>query len=156
MFDPRPFDADVEAIAHLTFVLRAELAAEECGDVVRPNGVNRRARQVFVDRLQIGLLAEDDIGGIFTLIHAPVVSSGEVPIDRATLPGEIVPPRMDALGLPGVGNVLRPRPVRDVREGVVGHAVVDTESAQLACQSVMTVPANLQAAGQPGRHAHMA
>jgi len=43
--------------------------------------MNRRARQIFVDRLQIRLPAEDDVGGIFALVHAPVVSAGEVAID---------------------------------------------------------------------------
>jgi len=83
VFDPRSFNADVETVAHFTFELRAELAPEERGDVVRLYCMNRRARQVFIDRLQIRLFAEDDVGGVFALVHAPVVSGGEVAIDRA-------------------------------------------------------------------------
>ena len=92
VFDPRSFDADVETVAHLAFELRAQLAPEESGDVVRLDGMNRCARQVFIDRLQIRLLAEDDVSGVFALVHAPVVSGGEVAIDRAAPPRELVEP----------------------------------------------------------------
>ena len=56
VFDPCPFDADIETVAHLTFELRAQLAPEESGDIVWLDGINRHARQIFVDRLQIALL----------------------------------------------------------------------------------------------------
>src|SRR5580692_4985169 len=63
--------------------------------VVRLDGMNRRARQVFIERLQIRLLAEDDVGGVFALVHAPVISGGEVAIDRAAAPRELAEPRVD-------------------------------------------------------------
>ena len=47
-------------------------------------------------------------------------------------------------------------PVRDLREGVVGHPIVDAELAQLARQPVVAIEVNLQAAGQPRRHPHVA
>jgi hypothetical protein len=58
VFDPRPFAAEVETVAHFAFELQTEFAPEECGNVVRLHGMNRRARQVFIDRLQIRLLAK--------------------------------------------------------------------------------------------------
>ncbi len=58
--------------------------------------MNRRARQIFIDRLQIRLLVEDDVGGVFALVHARVVSGGEVPIDWAAAPGELVEPGMNS------------------------------------------------------------
>ena|SRR5438128_294550 len=67
VFDPRPFNADVETVAYLAFVLRVELAPEKRGDVIRFDGMNRSARQIFIDRLQIGLFTEDDVGGVFAL-----------------------------------------------------------------------------------------
>ena len=61
VFDPRPFNADVETVAYLAFVLRVELAPEKRGDVIRFDGMNRSARQIFIDRLQIGpLLSKTD------------------------------------------------------------------------------------------------
>jgi hypothetical protein len=51
VFDPRPFDTDVETISHLTLVHGAQLAAQKGGDVIRLDSMNRRARQILVDRL---------------------------------------------------------------------------------------------------------
>src|SRR3954462_8019888 len=50
VFDPRPFNADVETVAYLAFVLRVELAPEKRGDVIRFDGMNRSARRIFIDR----------------------------------------------------------------------------------------------------------
>jgi len=136
--------------------------------------MNRRARQVLIDRLQIRLLAEDDVGGVFALVHAPVVSGGEVAIDRAAPPRELVKPGVNPFGFPSVGDALRFLPVSNMAEGVVSHSIVDAQPAQLACQPVMTCPgakrhwsvlswirwafglrlwsADLETAGQPRRH----
>src|SRR3982750_4564392 len=155
VFDPRPFDADMETVPHFAFELRAELTSEESGDVVRLDRVNRRARQIVIDGLQIGLFAEDDISRVFALIHAPVVSGGEVAIDRTAPPGELVEPGVDSLRFPSVGDPLCPWPARDMKKGVVGHSIIDTRLAQLTRQPVMAVAANLQTAGQPGRNAYV-
>jgi hypothetical protein len=111
---------------------------------------------VRIDRLQVRLFAEDDVGGVFALVHAPVVSGGEVPINRATAPGELVEPRVDSFCFPSVGNALRSLPVRNVAERIVSHSIVDAQFAQLACQPVMSVEADLQPARQPRGHTHMA
>ena len=63
---------------------------------------------------------------------------------------------MDSFGFPSVGDALRPLPVRNVAEGVVSHSIVDAQLAQLACQPVVPVEADLQPARQPRRHTHMA
>ena len=102
VFDSRPFNADVETVAHFAFELRVQLAPEESGDVVWLDRVNCRARQIFIDGLQIGLPAEDDVGGIFALVHAPVVSAGEVAIDRAAPPRELIQPGVNPFGFPSV------------------------------------------------------
>ena len=85
-----------------------------------------------------------------------MVSAGEVPINRAAAPGQLVKPGVNPFRLPAVGDPLRPLPVRDVRESVVGHPVFDAQLAHLACQPVMAVQANLQPARQPRGHAHVA
>jgi hypothetical protein len=146
----------LKTVTHFVFELQAELPPEESGNVVRLHGMNRRARQVLIDRLQIRLPAEDDVGGVLTLVHTPVVSGGEVPIDRAAAPGELVEPGMDSFGFPSVGDALSPLPVRNVAERIVGHSIVDAQLAQLACQPVMPVEADLQPARQPRRHSYMA
>ena len=95
--------------------------------VVRLDGMNRRARQVFIERLQIRLLAEDDVGGVFALVHAPVISGGEVAIDRAAAPRELAEPRVDSFCFPSIGDALRPLPVPNVAEGVVCHSIVEAQ-----------------------------
>ena len=117
--------------------------------------MDRRARHVLIDCLQIRLFTEDDIGGVFALVHTPVVSGGEVPVNRAAQPCQIVQPFMDPLRFPAVGDLLRPLPVGDVSEGVVGHPVIDSELTQLPRQPVMAIQADLQTAGQPWRHPHV-
>ena len=64
MFDPRSFDADVKAVAHFAFD-SVEFLAQKGGDVVGLDGVNGGSHQLFIDGLQIGLLPEDDVGGVF-------------------------------------------------------------------------------------------
>ena len=73
-----PSIADVETIAQFAFVLRAQLAAEKSGEIIRLDGMNRGARQIFVDGLEVRLLAKDDVGSVFALIYAPVVLRAEV------------------------------------------------------------------------------
>ena len=118
--------------------------------------MNRRARQVFIDRLQIRLPAEDDVSGVFALIHAPVISGGEVAIDPAAASRELIESGVDSFGFPSVGDALRPLPVRNMAERIVRHSIVDAQLAQLASQPVMAVEADLQPAGEPCRHPHMA
>ncbi len=156
VFNPRAFDADVESVFHLAFVLRAELAPQESSDVVRFDRVHRRARQVFVNGPEIGLFAEHDVGGVLALIHAPVLTGREVPQDGTVTACELIQPSVDPLRFPAIGDALCPLPVRDVGEGVVGHSIVDAEFAQLTGQPVVIVEANLQTAGQPRRNPHMA
>jgi hypothetical protein len=100
VFDPRSFDADVETVAHLAFVLCVQFAARESGYVVRLHGMDRRARQVLIDRLQIRLFAKDDVGSVFALVHTPVISGGEVFVNRAAQPGQIVQPLIGFVSLP--------------------------------------------------------
>src|SRR5713101_8147439 len=137
MLDPRSLDADVEAIPHFALELRAELAAEESGDIVWFDRVNRRTRQILVDGLEIRLFAEDDIRGVLALIHAPVISGCEIPIDRTASPGELVQPRMYPFRFPSIGDALGPLPVRDAGEGVIGHSIIDAQLAQLAGKPVV-------------------
>ncbi|MGI8744387.1 MAG: hypothetical protein ACR2NN_17800 [Bryobacteraceae bacterium] len=105
--------------------------------------MNRRARQILVDGLQVRLLAEDNVGGIFALIHAPVVSACEIPIDRAAPPGELIQPCMYPFRFPSAGDALSPLPVPDMGESVVRPSIIDSPLAQLARQLVVAVETDL-------------
>ena len=137
MFDPRSFDADIETIAHLAFKLRGELLPEKRRDVIRLDRMNRGACQIPVDGLQIGLPAENNVGGVFALVHAPVVAGGEITIDRTAQARQFVQPFVDSFRFPAVGDGVCLFPVPDVCEGVVGDSVLDPGLTQAARQPVV-------------------
>ena len=97
VFDPRSFDAGVKAIAHLALELWHEFLAQEGGDVIGLDGVDCRAAEVLIDRFEVGLLAEDDIGRVFTLVHAPVISHAEGTMNGTEATREHVQPAVQPL-----------------------------------------------------------
>ena len=135
VFDPRPFDADVETVAHFALELRAELAPEESGNVVRLDGMDRRARQVSIDSLQIRLLRNTMSVAYSHCVHAPVVSVAnrdKIGQQRRANSSSLVWIRLASHPL----RCLRPFPVRNGGEGVVHIEsrcpyVVDWPASQL-------------------------
>jgi len=105
----------------------------------RLDGVDSGAAEVLVERLKIGLFAEDDVGGVFALIHAPVIFHAEGAMDGAETTGESVQPAVQALDLQLVGDLLGPCPVADIDEGVVLKCEVDAAFAQPGPQPVVAV-----------------
>src|SRR5437763_15453264 len=87
VFDPRPFNAGVETVAYLAFVLRVELAPEKRGDVIRFDAMRRSAGHSLIERVQIGLSTNDDVGRVLALVHAPVLSACEGLRNWAPRPG---------------------------------------------------------------------
>ncbi len=55
-----------------------------------------------------------------------------------------------------IGDPLRPCPVGNVDEGIVQQSEIHLPFAQPRSKPVMPVEIDLQTAGQPGRHAHVA
>src|SRR3954451_20427657 len=147
MLDPHSFYANVEAVPHFAFELRAELAAEKGCDVVGLDGVNSGAHQVLVYGLQVRLLAENDIGGVLALVCAPVISSCEIAINRTVPARELVQLSVDTFGCPSIGDPLGAWPVRDFDKGVVDEPIFDTLLTQLTGQPVVAVEVDLQPAG---------
>ena len=93
--------------------------------------MNRGAGQVPVNGLQCRLFFEDDVGGVLALVHAPVVAVGEIAVDRTAQPCQFIQSLVDSLCLPAIGDGLCLFPVSDVREGVVGHPILDPGLTQL-------------------------
>src|SRR6516165_402211 len=71
VFDPRPFDTDVEAVTHLVLVVAVQFLSQKSGNVVRFDAVHGGACQVLIDGCQIRLPMKDDVCGVFTLIDTP-------------------------------------------------------------------------------------
>ena len=88
--DPRALDAHVVAIAHFPLVVAAELLAQKSGDVVGLDRVNGGANQIPIYRLQIGLPAEHDVGGVLSLVQAPVIRFLDLLQDGTVSLGEFV------------------------------------------------------------------
>src|SRR5262249_7544352 len=125
--DTNPLDliAPCEAVAYFPFVLDVELAANASSNVVGFDGVDRRPGQVAVDRREIRLLTEHHVGGVFALVHVPVVGDAKVPVDRTEAVCHLIQPAVQPLDLQPVGDVLRSLPVGDLDERVVDQAKTD-------------------------------
>src|SRR4051812_10802802 len=108
VFDPCSFDANVIAIAGFALKLGAKLAAQEGGDVVRLDGVNRRAGQGAINGRQVRLPFENDIGGIFALIHTPVIRYAEGSMDRAVGARKLIQFAVEPLDLQPIGQLSSP------------------------------------------------
>ena len=135
---------------------RAQLAAQKRGDVVGLDGVDRRPGQVAVDRRQIRLPPENDVGGVLALVHAPVIGHAKIPVNRTEAAGHLVQPTVESLDLQAVGDLLRALPVGDIHERIVDQLEVDLALSQQAGQPAVPVEIDLQPARQPGRHPHVA
>jgi hypothetical protein len=96
-----------------------------------------------------------DVGGVFALVHTPVILHTQSPEDRTIALGELAQFPVNPFRLPAVHHLLSARPVPDVNESIVEKAVVDLAFSQLARQPVVTVEVNLQTARQPGGHPHV-
>lgn len=118
--------------------------------------MDRRPGQGAVDRRQVGLPLEHDIGGVLALIHAPVILDAEVAMDGAVGAGKLVELAVETFHLQAVGQLLRPLPIGDLDEAIVHEFVRNVPPAQLGSQPVVAVEVDLQPAGQPCRHSHVA
>src|ERR1017187_4164063 len=108
---------NVEPVAHLVLELWDQLLAQERGDVVRFDSMDRGAGEVAVDRLQLGLPAKDDVGGELPLVQAPVTP----------------------LGLPSIRDALPMCPFGVLDYRVVDQAIVDMALFQLRGRPVVAV-----------------
>ena len=148
----RPLDARIQPVAHLVLVVAVELAAQKSGDVVRLHRVNGGPRQPLINRLQVALALEYDVGGELDLIQAPVVVEFERLHHRTVPVGEPIQFPMQHFDPELVGQFLSLLEVGDPAEGVVQHPVFDVALAHLPCQNTMAVTVELQPEGTPGRY----
>jgi hypothetical protein len=146
VLDARALDAGIQAIPHLAFELRHELLAQEGGNVIRLDGVNGSAAEVLIQRLEIGLLAEHDVGRIFALVYTPVIVRTETAMNGTEAAGELVQLAMQLLDAQIVGERLRPLPVGDTGGCVVQQSKIDAAPAQRIGQPVVPVEVDLQTA----------
>ena len=95
--------------------------------------------KLFIQGFEDGLRAEYQISGVLDLHETPVVRLGEDVEHRTALLGVAIEDVMQAGGRQVIGEGLRPLPVIDVQEGVVGKGEADLGGGELAGQ-----PANVR------------
>ncbi len=84
----------------------------------------------FVERLKIGLLVEDDIGGIFDLHEAPMVTGREASMYWAIAFGPLIQPFVQLFGIQSVGQALGALGVIDVF--TTGHFLANHNNGIIA------------------------
>jgi len=78
MADPGALNARGAIVAEFAFEVAVELMTEEHGFIAGLDDMDRGAHDGIVERLEMGLLAEDHIGGVFHLHEAPVIAGAEL------------------------------------------------------------------------------
>jgi len=125
VFYPGSLDSGVEVISHLSFIALVKLSSEEGGDVFRLYRVDGSASEVRIDRLEMLLLLEDDIGCILSLHDAPVVEELELLDDGTKLLGKLIELAMQKIDLEGIREVLGFGEIRDPRKDIVNEGRVN-------------------------------
>ncbi len=113
---------------------------------------HRLPSELLVKRLQGGLRAEDEVGGVFDLHQAPMIGVREHVEHWAALCGIAVQDVMQGVQREGIGERLGARPVIDFGECIVGHREADTGRSQSPRQPVMAIAVELQPERTPSRH----
>jgi len=113
-------------------VVAVQLPSQEGRDVVGLDGVDGGSCQVGIEGLKIDLPVENDVGGVFGLIQAPVVLHAKVTKNGAKPLSKLVQFPVDPLDVPIVGNPLRFVPIPNFYEGIVQQLVSDFALPQLS------------------------
>lgn len=66
-------DAGVKFVSHFALVIPMEFRSQESGDILGFYRVNGATDKGFIERFEIRLLFEDDVGGIFSLHDRPAI-----------------------------------------------------------------------------------
>jgi hypothetical protein len=153
VFDPGSLDACVEIIAHLTFIVPMKLSAKEGCDVFRLYGMNGGTSQMFIDGLKILLGPEHDIGCIFGLHDAPVISHAELFDDRTKTFCKKIEPCVEQFNFEGIRKTLSVTKIRNTRKAIVDKIKWNGALVQLHGQPGMSIKIDLEAKRTPSRHA---
>ncbi len=149
MLDPDAFDPGMEIIAHFILIMAGELSAKESGDIIGFDRMDGGADQFFIDGFEVGLAVKDNIGGVFYLHNAPVITSFKMMDDRAIFYRHIIEFFMEPLRLDLIGQGLGFIPVLYRGKGVVDHLETDAVLVELLRQLIMAVVVKLEPEGGP-------
>ena len=154
MLDPRPEDAGLEVVPHLSFITGMEFLTEKGCDVLRLHGMYCGADERFIHVLEIRLPVKEDVGCVLGLHDGPLIGK-TVPKGAITLREE-VEGVMEVLRSDVVGKLLSLGEVFEREEGVFPDDEGDGPLLQSCCKPVVAVAVELEPEGTPGGDAEIA
>ena len=157
VFDASALDEGLETAGDFGRGSRRGLAfAEEAVDVGALDFDGGGAGELLVKAGQQLFVFEDDVGGEFGLIDAPLEVVAQAFVQGDPAGGVAVEDGLDFLRVNRVGKALGAREVGDMGEAVVGLGVTDARRLELAFEPVVAVETELEAEGRPGGNAQVA
>src|SRR5215469_14787878 len=155
MLDAGALDPGGELTADLLGELGGDFVAKEGRHLLGFDGQDGLPGKLFIEGFEDGLRAKHQISGVLDLHETPVVRLGEDVEHRTALLGVAIEDAMQIGGRQVIGEGLRPLPVIDVQEGVVGEGEADPGGGELAGQPAMSVAIELEAERAPSRDAQI-
>ena len=156
MADPGALDERGEIVAEFAGEAAMELMAQEHGHITGLDDMDRGAHDGVVERLEMGLLAEDHIGGIFNLHQAPVIAGAELAEHWDITSCPLIQTDLELLAIQGVREFLSTRGIGNGDQGVIRHREGDVCCHQLPGQPGVAVEIDLQPERCPSGDTHVA
>ena len=156
VLDACSLNAGMEIIAEFILVVGGKFAAQKGGDIVGLYCVGGGSDQFVIKRGEVFLAFENDVGGVFDLHEAPMVTTGELLEDGAIGLGGFVQEFVQSIRTNGIGEFLRRFGIFNVNKSVVEHFVANAVFIQFPCQFIVAVEVKLQPEGCPGGYAKIA
>lgn len=142
--DTGPLDPGGELRTDLPRQLRSDLTAEEARELLGFDPQHALAIKLLIPWLERLGGTECEVGGVFDLHQAPVVSLPEHLADWATLFGLMIKDAVHPVGRKRVGEFPSTVPIIAPCEHIVGHDLADACCRQLPRQPVVAVTVELQ------------
>src|SRR5215472_16777024 len=139
MLDAGALDPGCKLTSDLLGELGSDLVAEEGGDVFGFDGQDGLSGKLLIEGLEDGWRAEHQIRGVLDLNETPMVGLSEDVEDRTALLGITIEDAMEVIGREAVGEGLRPGPVVDAQEDIVGKGEADPGGGELPGQPAMAI-----------------
>jgi hypothetical protein len=156
MFNASPFNSSVEIIADLSLIGPVKLSPQKRCHLLGFDSVDRRTDDRFVQRMQIALILEDDIGRKLYLHQRPMVTRWKMPDHRTERFRHLIQPPMEDFHLETVGKVLEFLEILCLRKGIFQKTAREIPLLGKTGQLVVPVKIELEPKGSPGRYPQIA
>jgi len=150
MFNASPFNSGVEIIADLSLVGPVKFSSQEGCHLLGFDSVDGRTDDRFVERMQIALVFENDIGRKLYLHQRPMVTRWKMPDHRTEYLRDLIQPPMESFDLEAIGELLDFCEILCLDKGILQKTVGEILLASKAGQLMVSVKIELQPKGSPG------